>query len=130
APAAVRVREVAALGATPAELAAAGNMLAASAVDALLAAGTLTATSSQAGWLLSLTWPGAVQVARRVFLLGNVLGWLADELRPLWADPAGTRTLADMLKVLPADRLEHVRAELAIAGLEIEDADGDDPDPD
>jgi hypothetical protein len=56
APAAVRVREVAALGATAAELAEAGNRLAASAVDALLAAGSLTRAPSQAGWLLSLTW--------------------------------------------------------------------------
>lgn len=125
APTRVRMAEVAALGATPAELAAVGDLLAKTALDTLVAAGKITPAPSQADWLLGLTWHQAHEAARRIFAIGNAVGWLADTLGPSWADPASARTLADVLKVLPPERLEHVRTELEIAGLEIEIEDGD-----
>jgi len=126
APAAVRIREVAALGATDEEKRAAGDMLAKTAFDTLVAAGKLTPAPTQAAWLLALTWQQAAEAARRIFLVGNAVGWLSSDLAALWADPAGTRTLADVLKVLPQERLEYLRAELAVAGLELDEDDGDD----
>jgi hypothetical protein len=124
APAPVRIRKVAALDATDEEKRAAGDMLASSAIDALIAAGSLTPAPTQSAWLLGLTWHQARAAAQRIFLIANGIGWLTDELAARWADPGGTRSLADVLKVLPPERLDCVRGELAVAGISLDEDDG------
>jgi hypothetical protein len=109
--AASRIRDVEATGASREEKQAAGNLLAKSAVDALIAAGVLSPAPAPS--LLGFTW----HAARRLGAQGLAILWLSDQLAPAWADPNGTRTLADVLKVESAARVAALASELHLVGL-------------
>ena len=69
--------------------------------------------------VLSLTWPEAVAAGARMLAAGHAPLWLSQtEVPHEWALPG--RSLADVLKTMPAARVARLRAELAVAGVSLD----------
>jgi hypothetical protein len=80
----------------------------------VLARAAVEGPSDEPPGLLSLSYREVTHLG----LQGVALMWLADQLAPSWAahpdEPMG-----NVLKVIPADRLAYLRAELARVGLDL-----------
>jgi hypothetical protein len=90
---------------------------------ALARAALLAVPAPPAPSLLELTYPELVRKGAELYASGYALAWLANELAGQWPDWC---KLGDVLKVAPAWRVEHMRAELARCGVTLDDGDQDD----
>jgi hypothetical protein len=122
APAAVKLRDVAALHPTHAERVAAGEALAKAAVGSLIEAGALVPVAAPS--ILSLDWRELSDLATRHLQIAHAYMWLLDQVGPRWVGVPGRLTLGDRLKIEPAERLRELAAEMRAAGVHDLDDDG------
>ncbi len=115
APVDVRMARVAQLAATAAELQAAADGLAA-ACRAIVDDLRVPTAAPEVPSLLSMTHRQVVELGAALYGRGVALSRLAEQLGDLWA-AAPSRTLADVCKVLPTDRLNAIAAQLHSAGI-------------
>jgi hypothetical protein len=95
---------------------------ASSEADRLQAARQLaTAARSKATPILSLNRTELLLMSVAVFRAAHGLAWLADVLGPTWASWPD-KPLTDILKIIPRERIEYLRAELAAVGVMLDDA--------
>jgi hypothetical protein len=70
--------------------------------------------------LLSLDLNGLTDASGSLLAQGVALAWLRDQFVPLWA-ARPSASLGDIAKILPAERLAYIGAELAKVGLSLDD---------
>jgi hypothetical protein len=97
------------LGATREEWAAAGELMARSAVDDLRELGTLAPVEEPT--ILDLTWPQLQALWFRHLKTAKGLAWVLNFTNGSWGG-AGM-TLGNLLKVMPADRAREIAEQLA-----------------
>jgi hypothetical protein len=66
--------------------------------------------------LLELNYRELIEDGLREFKRGNAKLWLADQLSPTWASRP-ERTLADVLKIEPRQRIEFLASQLRTVGI-------------
>ena len=66
--------------------------------------------------MLELNYRELIEDGLREFKRGNAKLWLADQLSPTWASRP-ERTLADVLKIEPRQRIEFLASQLRKVGI-------------